>query len=114
MSGTILSTLSNSSITTTALQENVSEHCGFLHFQYVVPSSPSTSVALTVNSSQNIGVRAVPVATIRTSAGVDVYNDYSVTYSATTGVVTITNGTTFVLAQSQVIDLLVVTQPIGL
>ena len=114
MAGTILSTLSNSSVTTTALQENVTEQCGWVHFQQVVAGSPGTSLVVTLNNSQNIGVRAVPVVTIRTSAGVDAYNDYIVLYSATTGAVTIGNGTTFALAQSQVIDICAVTQPIGL
>lgn len=113
MAATILSTLNNSTVTTVADQENVTEQCGFLHFQQVVPSTPGTSIAMTVNNSQNIGVRAVPSVQIRAAGILVAPADYVLTYSATSGVVTIANGTTFALAQSQVIELLVVTQPIG-
>lgn len=78
------------------------------HVNYTVPSSPGTNEAITIENVADI--QAALVLPIRDQSGVPAAaQDFVVTTSG--NVVTVANGTTFALAQSQVIDLIIIGTP---
>lgn len=80
----------------------------FTHVLYTVPSTPGTNLDITIENVT--AVRSAIIPAIRDQSGVPAATqDFVVTTSG--NVVNVANGTTFALAQSQVIDLLIVGEP---